>query len=88
MFPGNGNGEDEVDEDSLKVLPARGLSVEEVGKRFDRNASTVAYWMRKYRIEALSRGRYAAKGGIEQDVLQTLVESGSSRSHRPRRPWG
>jgi transposase-like protein len=45
-----------MDEDSLKVLLARGLSVEEIGRRYERNASTVAYWMRKYGLEASDRG--------------------------------
>jgi transposase len=37
-----------MDEDSLKVLLAQGLSVEEIGRLFQRDASTIAYWLRKY----------------------------------------
>ena len=51
-----------MDEDSLKLLLARGLSVERIAKRFDRDASTVSYWMRKYGLEAPNREKYAAKG--------------------------
>jgi transposase len=67
-----------MDEDSLKVLLARGLSVEQIAKRFDRDPSTVSYWMRKYELEAPNRDKYAAKGGIDREVLQTFVEEGRS----------
>ena len=67
-----------MDEDSLKVLLARGLSVEEIGRRFQRDASTIAYWMRKFGLEAPNRDRYAAKGGIERELLTRLVAEGSS----------
>lgn len=67
-----------MDEDSLKVLLAQGLSVEEIGRRYERNASTVAYWMRKYGLEAPDRETYAAKGGIERELLAQLVDEGRS----------
>jgi transposase len=67
-----------MDEDSLKLLLAQGLSVEEIGRRYQRNASTVAYWMRNYGIEAPDRETYAAKGGIERERLAELVDEGRS----------
>jgi transposase len=67
-----------MDEHSLKVLLARGLSVEEIGRRFQRDASTVAYWMRKYGLEAPTRAKYAPKGGIDQGQLEVLVGEGRS----------
>jgi len=67
-----------MDEDSLKVLLARGLSVEQIAERFDRDPSTVSYWMKKYGLEAPNRDRYAAKGGIEREVLAALVADGKS----------
>jgi transposase-like protein len=67
-----------MDEDSLKLLLARGLSVEEIGRQYERNASTIAYWMRKYGLQAPDRHRYAPKGGIERECLQQLVEQGRS----------
>jgi hypothetical protein len=51
-----------MDENSLKVLLARGLSVEQIGRRFQRDPSTVAYWMRKYGLVAPNREKYAPKG--------------------------
>jgi transposase len=51
-----------MDENSLKVLLARGLSVEQIGRRFQRDPSTVAYWMRKYGLggcrKMTGRGRW------------------------------
>ena len=67
-----------MDEDSLKLLLARGLSVEEIAKRFDRDPSTVSYWMRKYELEAPNRSKYAPKGGIERETLEAFVEEGRS----------
>jgi transposase len=67
-----------MDEDSLKVLLARGLSVAEIGRRFQRDASTVAYWMRKYGLQAPDRATYAGKGGIERERLEALVAEGRS----------
>ncbi len=60
-----------MDEDSLKVLLAQGSSVEQIGRIYGRNASTIAYWMRKYDLEAPDREKYAAQGGIERQCLQT-----------------
>jgi transposase-like protein len=67
-----------MDEDSLRLLLARGLSVEEIGRRYERNASTIAYWMRKYGLEAPDRDKYSARGGIERQCLQQLVDEGRS----------
>lgn len=67
-----------MDEESLKVLLGRGLSVEEIARRFDRHASTVSYWMGKYGLEAVGREKHAAKGGIARELLQELVGEGKS----------
>jgi transposase-like protein len=67
-----------MDESSLRLLLARGVSVEEIGRRFGRDPSTVAYWMRKYGLEAPNRARYAARGGIERAQLQAMVDQGMS----------
>jgi hypothetical protein len=59
-----------VDEDSLKVLLGRGLSVEQIAKRFGRDASTVSYWMKKLGLEAPGREKDASKGGIDREMLE------------------
>lgn len=58
------------------MMLAQGLSVEGIAKRFAKNPSTVAYWMKKHGLEAPNRERHAAKGGIEKDRLAELVDAG------------
>jgi transposase len=65
-----------VDKVSLEVLLGRGLSLEEIGRRFDRHPSTVAYWMRKYRLVAANADKHAPRGGLDFERLQPLVEAG------------
>ena len=67
-----------MNEDTLKLLLAQGASVEEIGRRFDRDPSTVSYWMKKYGLQAAHREKHAARGGISREVLTELVESGCS----------
>jgi transposase len=50
-----------VDRDSLVVLLGQGLSVEEIGRRFDRHPSTVSYWLRKHGLEAVKKDKHAAR---------------------------
>ena len=67
-----------MDEDSLRLLLAQGMSVEAIGRRFARDPSTVSYWMSKYGLQAPNRDKYAAKGGIERETLEGLVAAGMS----------
>lgn len=67
-----------VDRDSLEVLLARGLSVEEIGRRFERDPSTVAYWMKKHGLVANNQERHAARGAIPREQLEALVEAGAT----------
>ncbi len=67
-----------MDEASLTLLLARGLSVEEIGRRFARDPSTVSYWLKKYGLQAGNREKHAPKGGLSRERLEELVEAGSS----------
>ena len=67
-----------MDRDSLQLLLAQGLSVEQIGRRFGRHPSTVSYWLRKHGLEAPNRAKHAAKGGIERERLSDLVSEGLS----------
>jgi transposase len=69
-----------VDRESLEALLARGLSVEEIGRRFGRHPSTVSYWMKKYGLEAQGRKKHAARGGIAYECLEALVVARNSIS--------
>jgi transposase-like protein len=65
-----------MDKDALQLLLARGVSVEQIGRRFGRHPSTISYWMRKYGLEAPNRAKHASKGGIERERLTQLVGRG------------
>ena len=65
-----------MDRDALQLLLARGLSVEQIGRRFNKHPSTVSYWLRKHGLKAPNRAKHAAKGGIERERLTELVGRG------------
>jgi transposase len=67
-----------VDRESLKLLLAQGLSVEKIAERFGRHPSTVSYWMDKHGLEAVNREKHRAKGGLERERLEALVEAGAT----------
>jgi transposase-like protein len=65
-----------MDKQSLMLLLAQGVSVERIAKRFGKDPSTMSYWMDKYGLEAPNREKYAAKGGVEREPLNALVDDG------------
>jgi transposase len=67
-----------MDRASLEQLLGQGLSLAEIGRRFGRHESTVAYWVEKHGLEAVNREKHAAKGGVTRDTLEPLVEAGMS----------
>lgn len=67
-----------MEKEPLASLLARGLSLENIARRFGKHPSTVSYWMAKYGLQAVNRGRHAARGGIDQSRLEALVKQGMS----------
>ncbi|HTZ62942.1 MAG TPA: helix-turn-helix domain-containing protein [Solirubrobacteraceae bacterium] len=67
-----------MDRASLEQLLSRGLSLAEIGRRFDLHEATVSYWVGKHRLAAANRERHAARGGIARGELEPLVEAGLS----------
>jgi transposase-like protein len=41
-----------MDRDSLTLLLAQGVSVEQMARRFGKDPSTISYWMQKFGLEA------------------------------------
>jgi transposase len=64
-----------MDRASLEQLLGRGLSLAEVGRRFDLHEATVGYWVKKHGLEAVNRAKYAARGGIPREELAALVDA-------------
>jgi len=62
----------------LEQFLAEGLSLAEIGRRVGRHESTVAYWMGKHGLEANGRERHAAKGAVDRELLEELVDRGLS----------
>jgi transposase len=67
-----------MDRVSLEQLLARGISLAEIGRRFDRHEATVSYWVKKYGLEAANREKHAARGGLRREDLEPLVRAGLS----------
>jgi len=67
-----------MDRALLKQYLEQGLSLSQIGVRVDRDPSTVGYWVQKHGLVANGRAKHAPKGGIPREVLEPLVEGGSS----------
>ena len=67
-----------MDRASLDQLLRRGLSLAEIGRRFDRHEATIAYWVDKHGLQAVNRQKHAARGGLDRPELEMLVERGAS----------
>ena len=67
-----------MDRASLEQLLGQGLSLSEIGRRFDLHEATVGYWVKKHGLRAANRDEHAARGGIAREELETLVEAGMS----------
>ncbi len=67
-----------MEKESLEALLGRGESVERIAKRFGKDPSTVSYWMKKYGLTSPYAEKHAAKGGIERERLEALVDAGLS----------
>ena len=67
-----------MDRESLRLLLAQGLSLEEIGRRYGKHPSTVGYWVQKHGLEAAGRAKHAPKGGIPREELERRVGLGLS----------
>ncbi len=69
-----------MERESLARMLDMGLSLEQIGRRFGRDASTVGYWVRKHGLRAAHAAKHAARGGIERHILEELIGEGLSHS--------
>lgn len=67
-----------MDKQSLELLLAQGESIERIAKRFGKDPSTISYWVKKHGLRSQYADKHAAKGGIERERLESLVEAGMS----------
>ena len=64
-----------------------GRSIESIAREVGQSASTVAYWVNKHGLSSQHASKHAARGGIDRDELEALVELGHAdpRDGRPAR---
>jgi transposase len=67
-----------VDRASLEQLLDQGLSLAEIGRRFDLHEATVSYWAKKHGLEAANHAKHVSRGGIAREDLEPLIEAGMS----------
>lgn len=67
-----------MDKDVLERWLAEGLSLEAIGRRVGKHPSTVSYWLKKHGLEAVGSTIHRPRGGVERDVLASLVDEGLS----------
>lgn len=67
-----------MDRTSLEQLLGQGLSLAEIGQRFDLHESTVGYWVEKHGLRAVNHDKFAAKGTLMREDLEPLIEQGAS----------
>ena len=67
-----------MDQSSLEVLLAQGLSLEAIGARLGKHPSTIGYWVQKHGLVAVHKERHAARGAIPEEELESMIESGYS----------
>ncbi len=67
-----------MDRSSLEHMLGEGLSLAEIGRRVGIHQSTVGYWIKRHGLAAIGNEKYAAKGGLRREQLETLVAHGAS----------
>jgi len=67
-----------MDRGSLEQLLGQGLSLAEIGRRVEKDPSTVGYWIKKHGLEATGSEKFTPKGGLRREELERLVADGAS----------
>lgn len=65
-----------MNKQSLELLLEQGTSIERIARRFGKDPATVSYWVRKHGLRSPYADKHAARGGIERERLEALVEAG------------
>jgi transposase len=69
----------------LEDCLAQGMSLEAIGKLAGRHPSTVSYWLKKYGFSAVKAKRHSARGPLDKEQLETLIDSGITLHEIARR---
>lgn len=52
--------------------------MEQIGRLLRKDASTVGYWVKKYRLTAVHRDKHAPRGGLSRTELEAAIATGAS----------
>jgi transposase len=74
-----------MEKDSLARLLDMGLSLDRIGARVGRDASTIGYWVRKHGLSAVHAEKHAPRGGLTRGQLEVLIAEGLSQSQMAER---
>ena len=67
-----------MDRASLEQLLRQGLSLAEIGRRFDLHEATVSYWAQKHGLQAVHHAKHVAKGGLTRGEIEPQIDAGKS----------
>jgi len=65
-----------MDKGFLEDCLAKGMSLEAIGQIVGKHPSTVGHWLTKHELNANGTHKYAARGGLDREVLEAAVEEG------------
>jgi len=60
----------------LQAFLEEGLSLEAIGQRVGKDASTVGYWCKRHGLQPIGHERYAPRGGLSRETLEPLLVEG------------
>jgi lambda repressor-like predicted transcriptional regulator len=67
-----------MEKDWLAGLLEQGRSIESIAREVGRDPSTVAYWVNKHGLVSAHAAKHAARGGMEQSELESMLAAGLS----------
>jgi len=73
-----------MDKRFLEECLGKEMSLEAIGERTGKHASTVGYWLKKHGLTAVGRDRFSPRGGLDRGELETAVENGLTLNEMAR----
>jgi transposase len=67
-----------MEREFLEKCLAEGMSLSQIGTLVNRDHTTVGYWVKKHGLKAANHDKHAPRGGIDDEVLEILVNEGAS----------
>jgi transposase len=74
-----------MSKEELERYLAKGLSLEQIGKRVGREKSTVSYHLKRHGLKPVNQGRGANRGGLTREILSAMVDEGLTLAEIARR---